>query len=132
LDSPHRHSRGTAISFASRLLEFLRRLLHRLAFVGGFDFANPCLLGGELVIVHLVGGSGSGLRATSFIFRRQLGQQVRPVASDDAADFRVDLGNVVETWRIISSSSALSGRPCRNSTDIRLLHLAAGGSACSR
>src|SRR5262249_41008395 len=34
-------------------------------------------------------------------------------------------------WRSISSSSGLRGRPCRNSTGILLLHLAAGGTACS-
>src|SRR5262252_462436 len=34
--------------------------------------------------------------------------------------------------RIISSSSGLKGRPCRNSIGIALLlHLAAGGNACS-
>jgi hypothetical protein len=49
-------------------------------------------------MVHLTGCGGScGLRATSVFLGRQLRQQVRPVARDNAADFRVDLRDIVET-----------------------------------
>jgi hypothetical protein len=42
-------------------------------------------------MVHVAGWDGGcGLRATSILLGRKLGQQVRPVASDDAADFVID------------------------------------------
>jgi hypothetical protein len=79
--------------------------------------------------------SGSGSRAISIVLGWQLGQQMRPVASDDTAYFVIDGADDLEAFldcrRIISSSSGLRGRPCRNSIGIPLLHLTAGDTACN-
>jgi hypothetical protein len=49
--------------------------------------------------LHHSRGSRSRLQKTaSVFFRRKLFEQVRPVASDDAADLGVDFGNIVEAF----------------------------------
>jgi hypothetical protein len=44
-----RRSSAHRVQLRCRLLELFGRLLNSLAFVGGFDLANPCLLRSELV-----------------------------------------------------------------------------------
>jgi hypothetical protein len=83
------------------LFEFLGGLLNGLPFVGRLYLANPYLLGGKFVdrpSKRLRGFRGLP-RHVSVFFGRKLGQQVRPVASDDATYFVVHSADVVEAAR---------------------------------
>src|SRR5712675_1197374 len=53
-------------------------------------------------MVHVVSCGGVGLRATSVLFRWQLGQQLRLVASNDPADFVIDGRGVIERLDLLT------------------------------